>query len=53
LPQVLRDEPCLRDMSRLTLLRSVRCAGLALWDEAGQQLISFRKLRRMTRLQPV
>jgi omega-6 fatty acid desaturase (delta-12 desaturase) len=52
LPQVLRDEPGLRDMSRLTLLRSVRCAGLALWDEAGQQLISFRKLRRMTQLQP-
>jgi len=51
LPQVLRDEPGLRDVSRLTLLQSIRCAGLTLWDEAGQQLISFRKLRRMTRLQ--
>lgn len=51
LPQVLCDEPSLRDMSRLTLLQSLRCAGLALWDEASQQLISFRKLRRMTRLQ--
>lgn len=52
LPQVLRDEPGLRDMSRLTLPQSLRCAGLALWDEASQQLISFRKLRRMTQLQP-
>jgi omega-6 fatty acid desaturase (delta-12 desaturase) len=51
LPQVLRDEPQLRGMSRLTLLGSVRCAGLALWDEAGQRLISFRELRRMDRIQ--
>ena len=51
LQQVLRDEPELRDMSRLTLLESIRCAGLTLWDEAGQRLISFRELRRMGRVQ--
>ncbi len=51
LQQVLRDEPQLRDMSRLTLLQSVRCAGLTLWDEASQRLISFRELRRMARAQ--
>ena len=51
LQQVLRDEPELRDMSRLTLLESIRCAGLTLWDEASQRLISFRELRRMARAQ--
>jgi len=51
LQQVLRDEPELRGMSRLTLLESVRCAGLTLWDEASQRLISFRELRRMGRVQ--
>jgi len=52
LQQVLRDEPHLREFSRLTLLQSIRCAGLTLWDEAGQRLISFRELRRMGRVQP-
>jgi len=51
LQQVLRDEPQLRAMSRLTLLQSIRCAGLTLWDEASQRLISFRELRRMGRVQ--
>jgi omega-6 fatty acid desaturase (delta-12 desaturase) len=49
LPQVLRDEPALRGMSRLTLLGSLRCVGLSLWDEAGQRLISFREMRRMAK----
>jgi acyl-lipid omega-6 desaturase (Delta-12 desaturase) len=47
LPQVLRDEPALRAVGRLTLRGSLRCAGLALWDEAGARLISFRDLRRI------
>ncbi|MFI4973288.1 MAG: fatty acid desaturase [Caulobacterales bacterium] len=45
LPQVLRDEPHLRDLGRLTLLDSLRCVGLALWDESSRRLISFRELR--------
>ena len=49
LPQVMRDEPQLRDAGRLTLLASLRCAGLALWDESGRRLVSFREMRRMTR----
>jgi omega-6 fatty acid desaturase (delta-12 desaturase) len=48
LPQVLRDEPHLKGVSRLTLIDSLRCVGLSLWDEAGQRLISFREMRRIT-----
>jgi omega-6 fatty acid desaturase (delta-12 desaturase) len=47
LPQVLRDEPQLRGAPRLTLLGSIRCAGLTLWDESSRRLISFREMRRM------
>jgi omega-6 fatty acid desaturase (delta-12 desaturase) len=49
---VLRDEPGLRAVGRLTLLASVRCAGLALWDESSRRLISFREMRRMRKAQP-
>ncbi|HTK34154.1 MAG TPA: fatty acid desaturase [Caulobacteraceae bacterium] len=48
LPQVLRDEPHLKGLGRLTLLDSLRCVGLSLWDEAGQRLISFREIRGRT-----
>ncbi|WP_423305979.1 fatty acid desaturase [Caulobacter sp. KR2-114] len=47
LPQVLKDLPELKDVSRLGLVESFRCASLALWDEAGGRLISFRAARRM------
>jgi omega-6 fatty acid desaturase (delta-12 desaturase) len=42
LPRALRDNPELRNMSRLTLLQSFRCVRLALWDESRQRLVSFR-----------
>jgi len=45
LPQVLRDYPELLDVSRLTLMQSLHCARLALWDETAGKLISFAKLR--------
>jgi len=45
LPQVLRDHPQLADVKRLTLLESLACVRLVLWDEAQQRLISFRELR--------
>lgn len=45
LPRVLRDHPELRDVSRLTLLGSLRCARLALWDETERRLMSFREVR--------
>ena len=45
LPRVLRDNPELRDVGRLTLLGSLRCVHLALWDEAQCRLVSFREAR--------
>jgi len=45
LSRVLRDHPELRHVGRITLLESVCCVRLALWDEARRQMISFRQLR--------
>lgn len=49
LNNVLKHNPVLRDISRLGLWQSVRCAGLALWDEANQRLISFSHYARLQR----
>jgi omega-6 fatty acid desaturase (delta-12 desaturase) len=49
LGQVMRDEPALRNAGRLTLLQSLRCIPLALWDDANRRLISFRQMRRQSR----
>jgi len=46
LPDVLRDYPEFRAIGRLTLLESVACVRLALWDEKLKRLVSFRELRR-------
>lgn len=48
LRQVLREHPEL-DAGRLSFAQSLRGVSLALWDEAGQQLISFGELRRRLR----
>ncbi len=45
LSQVLRDHPQLRNVGRVTLLQSLGCVRLALWDEARLKLISFKQLR--------
>lgn len=45
LPEVLRDHPELRDVSRITLLQSLRCVKLVLWDENARRLVSFRQAR--------
>lgn len=45
LPEVLRDFPELRGIGRLTLLQSLKCVPLALWDESSRRLISFREAR--------
>lgn len=45
LPRVLNDHPELASVGRLTLIQSLRCASLALWDEGQKRLISFRELR--------
>lgn len=45
LPQVLRDHPELRGIGRITLLQSLRCVKLVLWDERAGRLVSFRDAR--------
>jgi acyl-lipid omega-6 desaturase (Delta-12 desaturase) len=47
LPDVLRDHPQLAAVGRLTLLQSLRCVRLALWDEDGRRLISFGEAAAM------
>lgn len=49
LPEVLRDHPELRDIGRITLLQSLGCARLALWDEDKRRLVSFREMRAQVR----
>lgn len=46
LPEVLRDHPDLRDIGRVTILQSLKCVKLALWDESANRLVSFREARR-------
>jgi len=43
LPRVLRNHPELRDVGRLTLLESLTCVRLVLWDEERKRLVSFRE----------
>lgn len=45
LPTVLREHPELNDVNRLTLLESLKCVRLALWDEKARRLIAFKDLR--------
>ena len=45
LPEVLRDYPELRSVGRITLLDSMRCVKLVLWDENRRKLVSFREAR--------
>jgi acyl-lipid omega-6 desaturase (Delta-12 desaturase) len=49
LPDVLRTYPELRDVSRLTLWRSLVCVHLALWDEETRRLLSFREAQAVRR----
>jgi acyl-lipid omega-6 desaturase (Delta-12 desaturase) len=46
LPLVLRHHPDLDGIGRLTLLQSLRCVRLVLWDEGRKRLVSFREMRR-------
>ena len=41
LPEVLRDYPWLREISRVTLRQSLRCVWLVLWDEERRRLVPF------------
>jgi omega-6 fatty acid desaturase (delta-12 desaturase) len=46
LREILDDYPALAAIGRLTLIQSLGCATLALWDEQEGRLIPFRELRR-------
>ncbi|MGH6871103.1 MAG: fatty acid desaturase [Rhizomicrobium sp.] len=46
LPQVLRDQARLANVSRVSLWQSIRCARLSLWDECENRLVSFLEARR-------
>jgi omega-6 fatty acid desaturase (delta-12 desaturase) len=43
LGDVLREHPELKTVGRLTVMESLRCASLSLWDEARGRLVSFRE----------
>lgn len=43
LPEVLRDHPQLADTGRITIMESLRCVKLVLWDEQKRRLVSFRE----------
>ena len=43
LPEVLRDYPQLAGIGRITLLESLQCVRLVLWDETSRKLVSFRE----------
>lgn len=43
LQECLDASPELKEMSRLTLIESLKCMRLALWDEDSRKLISFRQ----------
>lgn len=47
LPQVLRDFPGLAKIGRLTLVQSLVCLRLRLWDEGQRKLISFSEARTL------
>ena len=47
LPLALRRHPELAKIGRLTLVQSILCVRLVLWDEAARRLISFRELRTL------
>ena len=48
LPRVLQDHPELAAVGRLTLLKSLHCVRMVLWDERRRRLISFREMRILT-----
>ena len=41
LPDVLRDHPQLAAVGRITMLQSLQCVRMALWDEKERRLVSF------------
>jgi omega-6 fatty acid desaturase (delta-12 desaturase) len=53
LPEILRDHKELVHCNRMTLLQSIRCASLDLWDAKNRRLISFATAHNMAPAQAV
>ena len=53
LDRVLHDHPELNNVGRITLLESLACVRLVLWDETRRRMISFRQLRIALATTPV
>ena len=49
LQKVLRDHPELGEVGRLSLIDSLRCVRLTLWDEDRRRMVSFREARALQR----
>ena len=47
LRRCMEDNPELQRVTRLTLLGSLKCARLKLWDQESRRLIGFRELRQL------
>ncbi len=45
LNRVLRDHPQLKDVGRITVIESLACVRLVLWDATHRRMISFEELR--------
>jgi acyl-lipid omega-6 desaturase (Delta-12 desaturase) len=47
LRRCLEENPELQKVTRITLLGSLKCARLKLWDEKSRRMVGFRELRRL------
>jgi omega-6 fatty acid desaturase (delta-12 desaturase) len=50
---VIRENPDLQQMGRITFLESLACVRLTLWDEGQKRLISFRQFRHQYKPVPI
>jgi omega-6 fatty acid desaturase (delta-12 desaturase) len=46
LGEVLKEQPELKTIGRITIMDSLRCLRLALWDESRERMVSFREAAR-------
>lgn len=52
LRECLDADPVLQQATRITLVQSLKCASLKLWDEEEQRLVGYRRARRRARRAP-
>jgi len=45
LPKILKEFPELKTIGRMNFIQSLKCARLALWDEAQGRMLSFKELK--------